>query len=70
MSVGSVVRVIKANTSVGLKKKFPFLRELYWGTASIWSDGHFVSTVALNEAVIKRYIEMQERKILDKRSLN
>lgn len=61
MSVGSIVRIIKANTSRGLKAKFPFLKQVYWGTDGIWSDGYFVSTVGINEAIIKRYIENQGR---------
>ena len=59
VSVGSVVRIIKANTSRGMKQKFSFLKELYWGTDGIWSDGYFVSTVGLNEDMIKKYIDNQ-----------
>ena len=59
MSVGSVVRIIKANTSKALKTKFLFLRQVYWGTDGIWSDGYFVSTVGVNEEVIKKYIQEQ-----------
>lgn len=59
MSVGSVIRIIKANTSRSLKGQFPFLKEVYWGTDGIWSDGYCVSTVGLNEAMIKKYIENQ-----------
>jgi putative transposase len=59
MSVGSVVRIIKANTSKGMKDKFSFLKETYWGTDGIWSDGYFVSTVGLNEETIKHYVENQ-----------
>jgi putative transposase len=59
MSVGSVVRIIKANTSHGMKEKFPFLKEVFWGSDGIWSDGYFVSTVGLNEDMIKKYIENQ-----------
>jgi putative transposase len=59
MSVGSVVRIIKANTSRGLKQKFPFLKEVYWGTDGIWSDGYFVSTIGVNEAMIRQYILKQ-----------
>lgn len=59
MSVGSVVRIIKANTSRGLKQKFPFIKDVYWGTDGIWSDGYFVSTVGLHEVMIKKYIENQ-----------
>src|SRR4029079_4677444 len=59
MSVGSVVRIVKANTSRGVKQKFAFLKELYWGTDGIWSDGYFVSTVGINEKTIRQYIENQ-----------
>lgn len=61
MSVGSVVRIIKSNTAKDLKKAFPFLKKCYFGTQSVWSDGYFVSTVGVNEAVIQRYIEYQGR---------
>jgi len=59
MSVGSVVRIIKSNTARDMKKKFSFLKEVYWGTGSIWSGGYFVSTVGINERIIRWYIEMQ-----------
>ena len=58
-SVSQVVRIIKSNTSKDLKKKFVFLKDVYWGTDGIWSDGYFVSTVGVNEHIIKRYIENQ-----------
>ena len=58
-SVGKVVGLIKANTARSLKAEFPFLKDVYWGTDSIWSEGYFVSTVGINEAIIKRYIEQQ-----------
>jgi putative transposase len=59
MSVGKVVGIIKANTSRKLKEKFPMLKEVYWGTDGIWSDGYFVSTVGINERVIQKYIQHQ-----------
>ena len=59
MTVGSAVRIIKANTSRGIKEKFPFLKDVYWGTDGIWSDGYFASTVGLNEKTIRQYIEHQ-----------
>ena len=58
-AVGKVVGLIKANTARSLKAEFPFLKDVYWGTDSIWSEGYFVSTVGINEATIKRYIEQQ-----------
>ena len=56
MSVGSVVRIVKANTSKAVKEKFEFVKQLYWGTDGIWSEGYFVSTVGVNEQVIKQYV--------------
>ena len=58
-SVGKAVRIIKANTARALNEKFPFLRDVYWGTRSIWSAGYFVSTVGINETTIQKYIQQQ-----------
>jgi len=58
-SVGKVVGIIKANISRHLKKEFPFLKDVYWGTDGIWSDGYFVSTVGINERIIQKYIQHQ-----------
>ena len=62
MSVGKAVGIIKQNTSLGLKQKFPFLKQVYWGTDAVWSEGYFVSTVGINEAMIHAYIEAQGKK--------
>lgn len=59
MSVGKIVGIIKSNTARDMKKRFAFLKEVYWGTESIWSGGYFVSTVGASEEAIRRYIEMQ-----------
>ena len=58
-SVGMVVRTLKSVTAVALKNEFPYLKKVYWGTDSIWSAGYFVSTVGINEEIIRRYIENQ-----------
>jgi putative transposase len=58
-SVGMVVRTLKSNTAKALNEQFPHLKEVYWGTNSVWSAGYFVSTVGINEGVIRRYIENQ-----------
>ena len=58
-SVSEVVRMIKANTGGYIRKKFPFLDKVYWGTDGIWSIGYFVSSVGINESTIRKYIEMQ-----------
>ena len=62
MSVGKVVGIIKQNTAYQLKKKFIFLKSVYWGTDAVWSEGYFVSTVGINDTIIKKYIEDQGKK--------
>jgi putative transposase len=62
MAVGKAVGIIKQNTSRELKQKFGFLKEVYWGTDAIWSEGYFVSTVGINEGEIQAYIEEQGKK--------
>lgn len=64
MGVGKAVGIIKANTARQLKQKFPFLKQVYWGTDAIWSSEYFVTTVGVNEAIIKKYIEEQGKKDL------
>jgi len=50
-SVSSVVGKIKAN---------PWIKKMYWRN-EFWSPGFFSSTVGINEEVIKRYVEFQEK---------
>ena len=42
-----------------LRKQGHCAYKAYWGADGIWSDGYFVSTVGIDEVVIKRYIEKQ-----------
>lgn len=62
IAVRRVVGIIKQNTARFLKQKFPFLKEVYWGTESVWSEGYFVSTVGIDSKVIEAYIENQGKK--------
>lgn len=59
-SVSHVVDIIKTNTSKALREKFShFLKKVYWDNGGIWSKGFFVSTVGINEEIIKHYVQMQ-----------
>jgi len=60
-SVSMVVETLKKNTSRELSRKFRFLRSVYWDSEGIWTKGFFVSTVGINEAVIRNYVRMQEK---------
>jgi putative transposase len=62
IAVSDAVRALKANSSLHLRKKFPFIRKIYLEKDGIWSVGYFSSTIGLNEQTIKRYIEWQGKK--------
>jgi len=59
ISVSQAVNIIKVNTARELRSKFPYLDKVYWGNEGIWSNGYFVSTIGVDEKVIKKYIEQQ-----------
>jgi len=44
-SIARVVQRMKRNTGRGLREKYKFLRERYWGRGGMWSVGYFASTV-------------------------
>jgi putative transposase len=58
-SVSEVVKLLKAKTGLGMRRKFPFLNKVYRGVGGIWSIGYFVSTVGIAEETIKKYVQMQ-----------
>jgi putative transposase len=35
------------------------LKKVYWDKKSIWGKGYFVSTVGIDEEVIRRYVQSQ-----------
>ena len=51
---------LKANTRREVRTRFPGLKKIY-GRNECWSVGFFSSTVGINEDVIKRYVEFQEK---------
>jgi putative transposase len=59
-SVSEIVGKMKANTSREIRKRFPWVKELYTKN-EFWSPGFFSSTVGIDEKVIKRYVQYQEK---------
>ena len=55
-AVSSMVGKMKANLSRQLRLRDPELKRTYWG-AVLLSPGFFSSTVGLNEAIIRRYVD-------------
>lgn len=63
-SVAMVLGTLKGKTAIRMFNKFPELKKKYWGSR-FWSRGYYVSTVGINEDVIKEYIKNQDK--LDRR---
>ena len=59
-SVSGIIGKIKANTSREIRKSFGCVKKLYRRN-EFWSPGFFSSTVGIDEEVIKRYVEFQEK---------
>jgi putative transposase len=62
IAVSDAVRALKAASSLHLRKKFKYIREIYLEKDGIWSVGYFCSTIGLNEDQIKKYIQWQGKK--------
>ena len=58
-AVSDIVQYLKGKSAFMMRRKFPFLDNVYYGADGIWSDGYFVSTVGVNEEMIRRYIDRQ-----------
>ena len=56
-AVSNVVGRIKGVTSSKLRKRFSWLRKVYWKENLVWSAGYFVSTVGIDEDKILRYVK-------------
>lgn len=59
-SVSGIIGKIKANTSREIRNNFEWVKKIYWRN-EFWSPGFFSSTVGIDEGVIKRYVEFQEK---------
>ena len=61
VSVSSLMGVLKGKLAIKLFKSYPQMKEkLYWGN-HFWARGYFVSTVGIDEDLIKRYVAYQEK---------
>jgi len=68
-AMSKVVETIKSNTSKALRIKFAFLKKVYWDRKGIWGKGYFVSMVGINEEVIRRCVQSQEKEEIGKAKL-
>ena len=59
-AVSEVMGYLKGKLSLRLFQKYERLGKRYWGQ-HLWSRGYCVSTVGLNEELIRRYVKHQEK---------
>ena len=60
-SVSKIVNIMKSNTGRSVRDRFSFIQNRYGGGAGMWSVGYFVSTVGLDEEMIRRYVKYQAK---------
>ena len=60
-SISSVMGQLKSQSASQLRKVFPWLTKVYWNENIVWSPGYFVSSVGVDEATIRQYVEYQGR---------
>ena len=59
-SVSYTMQIIKGKSSAWMKKKIKRAHGLY-EKESLWARGYFVSTIGLDENIIRRYVKHQEK---------
>jgi putative transposase len=60
VSVSGLMGTLKGKLAIKLFKSYPKLKEKrYWGN-HFWSRGYFVTTVGVDEDIIRRYVKYQE----------
>ena len=58
-AVSDVIGKMKQYTASQMRGKFAWLKKVYWKEQVVWSPGHFVSTVGLDEKQITEYVKWQ-----------
>ena len=58
-SPSAVVGELKARSASELRSKYLWLSRVYWHENVVWSPGFFLSTVGVNQTVIRNYVKHQ-----------
>ena len=61
IAVSDFVGLLKGKLAIKMFKSYPTLRKLYWGNR-FWARGYFVTTVGVDEELVRRYVRFQEEK--------
>jgi putative transposase len=60
VSISDLMGTLKGKLAIKLFKSYPKMKQKpYWGN-HFWARGYFVTTVEVDEEVIKRYVKYQE----------
>jgi len=60
VSISAMMGILKGKLAIKLFKSYPKMKKKpYWGN-HFWARGYFVSTIGIDEEVIKRYVKHQE----------
>ena len=60
VSISELMGTLKGKLAIKLFKSYPKMKQKpYWGN-HFWARGYFVTTVGVDEEVIKRYVKYQE----------
>ena len=61
IAVSDFVGLLKGKLAIKMFKSYPKLRKVYWGNR-FWARGYFVTTVGVDEELVRRYVRFQEEK--------
>ncbi len=59
-AVSDVIGRMKGMAASRIRKKFAWLKKLYWKENVVWSTGYFVTTIGIDEDKVMEYIRWQE----------
>ena len=61
ISVSDFMGILKGKLAMRVFKSYPDLKQKpYWGN-HFWAKGYFISTIGLDEEMIRRYVRHQEK---------
>lgn len=63
-AIAAVMGELKSQSASYLRTKYSWLAQVYWKENLVWSPGYFVSSVGLDEQMIKRYVVNQGKQDL------
>ena len=68
-AVSEIIGTIKGRVAIRMFKEIPEFRKKYWGKR-FWAKGCFVSTIGVDERIIRQYVRKQEMKEREAKQLN